>query len=52
MVLDYPNELLLLEEAWFGLLEDGKDEFEANYLCSDHIIADLLVTFGLLLALD
>ena len=44
-VLDDLNECLHGEEGLLGLLEDGQDELESNDLCSNHVVADLVVVF-------
>ena len=52
MVFDDPNELFLSQEAWLWLLKDGQDELKTDDLRSDHVVADLFVTFWLFLAFD
>ena len=49
VVLNDPNELLLLEEARLRLLEDGQDQLKTDYLRPYHVVADLLVTLWLFL---
>ena len=52
VVLDDPDKLFLGQEAWFWLLKDGQDELKSDDLRTNYVIADLFVTFWLLLAFD
>ena len=45
MVLDDSDELFLGQEAWLWLLKDGQDELKSDDLRTDHVVADLFVTF-------
>ena len=52
VVLDDPDELFLGQEAWLWLLKDGQNELKSDDLRTDHVVADLFVTFWLFLAFD
>ena len=52
VIFDDPDELSLLQEGRFGLLKDCKDELKADNLRTNHVVADWLVTIGLLFTFD
>lgn len=52
MVLDYVSELFSLQETGLGLLKNGQDKFQADYLGPDHVITQLFLSILLFVALD